>query len=517
MIEIHLDGTRVETRPGTTLGDILPRRKKGCSVAIVRPLKAELAETRNIKFYTTAGEVVVELNDAATPFLKGEGLAALFSPQEGGAGLSFGWGDRYAASFGPFPSAITPARAPSRYAKGDLVVGCGGYDPRRSFLIFSRADHMADHGAAADGGVIGKVVSGRGVLDRWAAGDAVERIERVISWADQSASFIATDDALVLEDGMVIISYVRAIAEGYSPEQIDTGMAESVEHLLLTLQDGYFLVKRSVSTHIMDQKLKGTPVPQQNKASRLEGTITARTRGKSQGCIYVYTQDTPGSPAHTVVGRVEHGIELAKLVGEGDAFCITIEPERLDFMGLPLGEAHDVADARGVAIEVDCDEGERVVVGQEPGTTLEILAHKHALLTTVPSELVLDVRLDDKRAPMTCTIFRDITGLKQHNIGSMPFLFNFEDVYLFKPKIASGRKIHLENLPSEEVPPFTLAMTNDSRKSSGLVGVRTGPGTEFGPTSEPFGGTNVFGVLLEPEKLDNFREGDTVYVREVRS
>jgi putative methanogenesis marker protein 3 len=517
MIEIHLDGTRLEIGEGTTLGDILPRRKKSCSVAIVRPVKAELAETRNIKFYTTVGEVVVELNDSATPFLQEEDLAALFSPQEGKGGLAFGWGDRYAASFGPFSSGITPSRTPSRYAKGDLVVGCGGYDPRRSYLIFSRADHMADYGAAADGGVIGKVVSGRGVLGHWTAGDAVERIERVISWADQSSSFIATDDSLVLEDGMYIVSYVRAIAEGYSSDAIDTGMAESVEHLLMTLENGYFLVKRSTSTHIMDQKLKGTPVAQENKASRLEGTITARTRGKSKGCLYVYTQDTPGSPAHTVVGRVEHGIELAKLVREGDAFCISIEPERLDFMGLTVREARDVAVARGVAIEIDDEDGDRVVVGQDPGTTLEVLAEKHASLTTVPAEKVLAIRLDDKNAPVTCKIFRNITGLKQHSIGFMPFLFNFEDVYLFKPKIATGTKINLENLPAEEVPAFTLAMTNDSRKSCGLVGVRIAPSTEFGPTSEPFGGTNIFGVMLEPEKLDNFSEGDTVVVREVKS
>ncbi|HDR73636.1 MAG TPA: methanogenesis marker 3 protein [Methanoculleus sp.] len=517
MIEIHLDGTRLELQEGTTLGDILPARKKKCCVAIVRPVEAELAETKNIKFYTTAGEVVVELNDAATPFLKGRDLAALFSPEEGEQGLAVGWGDRYAVSFGPFSAQFSPSRRPFRYAKGDLVVGCGGYDPRRSFLIFSRADHMADFGAAADGGVIGKVVSGRGVLGRWAPGDAVERIERVISWADQTNSFIASDDSLPLEDGMYIVSFVRAVAEGYSPDAIDTATAESVEHLLMTLEDGYFLVKRSTSTHIMDQKLIGTPVPQENKASRLEGIVTARTRGKAKGCIYIYTQDTPGSPAHTVVGRVEHGIELVKLVREGDAFCFAVEPERLDFMGMTVAEARSVAAARGVSIEIDEEDDRRVVVGQEPGTTLEVLAGSHAALTTVPADNVLAIRLDDKHAPMTCTIFRDVTGLKEHRIGFMPFLFNFEDVYLFKPKIATGRKINLENLPTEEVPAFTLAMTNDSRKSSGLVGVRVAPSTEFGPTSEPFGGTNVFGMLLEPEKLVSFKEGDTVVVREVRS
>ena len=40
----------------------------------------------------------------------------------------------------------------------------------------------------------------------------------------------------------------------------------------------------------------------------------------------------------------------------------------------------------------------------------------------------------------------------------------------------------------DEAPAAALAMTNDSRKGAGLVGVRLSVNKEFGPTSEPFEG-----------------------------
>jgi UPF0288 family protein (methanogenesis marker protein 3) len=59
-------------------------------------------------------------------------------------------------------------------------------------------------------------------------------------------------------------------------------------------------------------------------------------------------------------------------------------------------------------------------------------------------------------------------------------------------------------------------MTNDARKGSGLVAVRLVPSREFGPTSEPFDGTNIIGTVLSTEKLGGIREKDLVYIREMK-
>jgi UPF0288 family protein (methanogenesis marker protein 3) len=47
----------------------------------------------------------------------------------------------------------------------------------------------------------------------------------------------------------------------------------------------------------------------------------------------------------------------------------------------------------------------------------------------------------------------------------------------------------------------------------GMIGVRFEDNQEFGPTGEPFEGTNIIGrVVKGMEKLENYKEGDTIYV-----
>jgi UPF0288 family protein (methanogenesis marker protein 3) len=40
---------------------------------------------------------------------------------------------------------------------------------------------------------------------------------------------------------------------------------------------------------------------------------------------------------------------------------------------------------------------------------------------------------------------------------------------------------------------------------------------EFGPTSEPFEGTNIIGRVVDTEKLKGLKEKEKVYIREARS
>ena len=98
----------------------------------------------------------------------------------------------------------------------------------------------------------------------------------------------------------------------------------------------------------------------------------------------------------------------------------------------------------------------------------------------------------------------------------MPFFFSFEDVYLFKPKLSIDLRLYPENPPVGESPANALAITNDARKGRGMVGVRLSTSPEFGPTSEPFEGTNLIGEVIDIGKLRRMKEGTTVYIREAR-
>jgi putative methanogenesis marker protein 3 len=508
MITIHLDGERLETGEGSTLASILSGHEPGCCVAIIRPAIKEQAKTSSLAITTTAGEVIIEVQGQAAAFLESPGITEQ---------LKLGWTDRYATAFGPFPSGIRPRRKPFLYERGDVILGCGGYEPARSYLLFSRVRHSADHGADESGGIVGRIVSGKAVLDRFSSGDRVTRIEPVMSWADTSRSFTTNDMNLNLEDGMQVITRVKIMAQGYTPQKISTEAAGSVEHMLLTLHTGKFSVGRATSTHILDQRMAGADdVPREFRRPRREGTVTVRATGKTAGGVYIYRADVPASQVHSVTGQVVQGIELVKLAKEHDIFAVSVEPVRIDLLGLPFSRAQEICTARGVTLVSDKQDATRIIVSQEPGTTLDVLAERSVKVTTAPLEKVIDITLDDVAAPLSCDVFRRVTGLIQHDAGMMPVFFKFDDVVLFKPAIPAGMKLNPENIPKDEVSAAALAITNDSRKGTGLVGVRISANKEFGPTSEPFEGTNIIGRVIDTDKLKKVREKETVYIREVK-
>jgi putative methanogenesis marker protein 3 len=507
MISLLVDGEKRLAREGETLGDILPGWDRSTYVAVIRPGARESSVTGSMRLVSSAGEVVVDLLPQGQELFQS---ADLKMP------LSVHWHDRYAAAFGPFPSRFVPARKPHLYERGDLILGCGGYDPGRSYLIFSRIRHTADHGAAPDGGVIGRVVSGRGLIDRWMSGDRLIEAFPVVNWADTSRSFSTNDGSLPLEDGMEIVTHVRITAHGYSDGSVQsTDAADTVEHMLLALAGDRFVVGRTSSTYIQDERMAGTDVPFEVKSPRREGFVTVRTRGKSVGSLYIYTRDIPASSSHTLVGQVTHGIELARLARERESFRVSVEPPRFDLIGLFLREAEEIASERGISVSAKGRGEGLVVVDQEPGTTMESLKAGSVVLETVPLEKIIDITLDDAHAPASCEIFRRLTGLHRHRVGRIPFFFHFEDVFLFKPSIPAGINIYPENLPADVVRPGSLAITNDSRKGSGLVGVRITENSEFGPTSEPFEGTNIIGRVIDLEKLHKLKENEIVFIREV--
>jgi len=249
MLTIHLEGEQRVVDEGSTLSSVLSGHPEGCAIGIIRPATTEQSSTGSFSLSTTAGEVTVEAAGPAARFFEEPGIAQK---------LALHWSDRYAAAFGPFPSSHRPERRPHLYERGDVILGCGGYDPARSYVIFSKSRHSADHGADGTGGIIGTVVSGRGVLDRWTSGDTVTKVDPVMSWADTSRSFTTTDTNLPLEDGMQIVTHIGITAQGYTPERVTTEAAGSVEHLLLALQKGSFTVGRATSTHILDLHLAGS-------------------------------------------------------------------------------------------------------------------------------------------------------------------------------------------------------------------------------------------------------------------
>jgi len=396
MPTIHIDGTIITAPEGSIVDDVLPGRNPDLCIGIIRPVTISQAETKEFLIKTTAGEVVVET-------VQGTHAGELLS---GLSGARSGWQDLQVATFGPFTASFSPSRKPSRYERGDLALGCGGYDPNRSFLVFCRKTHAADHGSPADGGIIARIISGMGVMDRISENDNILSIEPVISFAESSDARTTTDGSLLLEEGMHLITHIQVRAEGMSEKVPDPKTAHSVDRMLLALQNSVFTVDKRLSNHIRCDFLAGTDVPCEQCSSRREGTVLMRTSGKKRGSIYMYTQDLPRSLAHTVVGHIVHGIELCRIAQEGDRILIHVEPSRFDLVGMSLADAREHAKAQQITLTFDVDGPDRVVIGQKPVNTLEVLTNGSVAVATIPDKQVIAITLDDENAPLTCRIFR---------------------------------------------------------------------------------------------------------------
>ncbi|HJJ99501.1 MAG TPA: methanogenesis marker 3 protein [Methanocorpusculum sp.] len=517
-MQIFLNGETKVVPKGTTLAALLPDHPAGCGIAILRPGVAVAEDTdgshniSQLRFVTTAGDIVVEL------------LPGVVLPVPTGdvsdTNLRVHWEDEYAVAFGPFRADFLPDHKSYRYDRGVLCLGCGGYASKTSYLMFSRHQHMGDHGAAAGGAVLGTVIFGLGIMNRWRNGDCITRIEHVFSSVDTTNAAVTTDTSLVVEDGMQIYSEIRINAEGYKEDHtgIDTSCTRSVEHLLFALRNSEYVIDRTASTYIRDHAEGKLTVSMELQKTRREGTVTVRTSGKSSGAIYIYTRDVPSNQHHTRTGTVVRGIELARFASAGTKLSVKVVPERLDLRGMPLGEAVARVKERGLRVFADNrDVNGRIVIDQKPATTLEILKEGKVALSTVALEDVIDITLDYEHAPRTVDLFRRVTGLKIYTIGSMPFFYNIDnEMYLFKPKLASNVNIIPENVPKQPVPPYTLAITNDARKARGMTGVRSVVNEEYGPTGEPFEGTNVIGTVLDTDKLPLIKDGSIVFIREVK-
>jgi UPF0288 family protein (methanogenesis marker protein 3) len=188
-------------------------------------------------------------------------------------------------------------------------------------------------------------------------------------------------------------------------------------------------------------------------------------------------------------------------------------------MGSILKDAVEQMQSMGIATEVTGYQGEdAVVVRQEPGATMAILKDKAVTLHAVPSSRLVAVKLYSDLAPQTLDYFRHVTGLKERPVGPLPVYFVYENTLLFKPEIdaLSYKELLPENKPTGPVPAGSIAVSNQVSKKVGMVGVKTVEDRRYGPSGEKFEATNLIGRVLEPEKLKDVAEGETIFIKEVR-
>ena len=188
-------------------------------------------------------------------------------------------------------------------------------------------------------------------------------------------------------------------------------------------------------------------------------------------------------------------------------------------LGKSLKDALSQMQSKGIQVRAEGYQGEdAVVVKQEPGATMAILKGKNVVLHSMPSSRLVAVKLYSDQAPKTLDYFRHVTGLKERPLGPLPVFFVYENTLLFKPDVdaTSYKELLPENKPEGPVPAGSIAVSNTVSKKMGMVGVKLAEDKRYGPSGEKFEATNIIGRVLEPEKLRDVKEGETVYILEVR-
>lgn len=507
-MRIVVDGVEIDLTPGSTLGTALDRAgsrpAEGAITGVVIGRGEKSRKTNSYWLNTTKGKIRIELLQTPLQDIWHENLTKI-------DGSLIRWASPDAAAFGPFATKLAWSREAHEYNRWEIVLGAAGFEAEKTQLIFVRRRHTAVYGTPKDGGVVAHVVGGKNTLDRLDKGDKILGIDPIVEWEDLTEKLATQDMTTPLAEGMEIFTRLDV--------ELIEDAPKGAEFFLALTRDGTFKVDSVSSSYISSDQLLGERIGFEHREPRLEGTVTIRTSGRGLGRIFVYKADRTSNPGHSVVGRVTAGMDMIKLAGRGQLVTVRVTPVRIMLMGWRLEQALQAMKERGISVSTEGYTGEdAVIIKQEPETTMEVIKEKNVRLTTIPANRLVAIELYYDLAPKSLDYFRHVTGLKERPVGPLPTYFVYENTLLFKPAIdaVSYKEILPENKPTGPVPAGSIAISNQVARKIGLVGVKLVDDRRYGPSGEKFEATNIIGRVLEPEKLKGVKEGDVVYVLEVR-
>lgn len=507
-ITVELNELSVEMEEGAILSELLTKTQttyhKSTTIGIVKGGEEREELTTEYSVKTNKGEFKIEVDSEKVEFLNT--WAAKFVGTE----LHAHWATPDAVAFGPVETGIKPDRGTYAYKRYDIILGAGGYDAKNTYVIIAKNNHTASHGSPVDGGVFARVISSKNIVPKLEQGDTITDIEPVIKWETLTDKITTNDMDTALEDGMKIFTYFAVEMNKDSPE--------GAEHFLGLVRHGFFSVDDISSSYVVDDVLKGEICPFESLDSRSEGSVAVRTHGDGMGRVFISKEDRTSSVAHSIVGSITKGIELIKLADKGNKLTVTATPERVMFLGLNINEAAELAQERGLTLEIGGYDGvDAIVVEQRPETTMEILEGGKVSAFCIPPNQLIHIEFYYDKAPTTVEFFKHALKLKERPLGPLPVDFTYENTTLLKTikRVESYKEIMPENTPKEIVLAGEMGVTNQASKMYGIMGVKTVDDNRYGPTGEKFHCTNIIGNVTDAEKLLAFKQGDIVYVMEV--
>jgi|LGOV01.1.fsa_nt_gb putative methanogenesis marker protein 3 len=501
MVEIELDNKPAIVPDNSTLADVVENAEfpyRGTTIAIIKGVAESREATAEYLISTTKGDIGIELSAYQDVWQNAQ-------PEIADSGIR--WVGREALAFGPFKTAIIPSHRDREYTRWDVLLGTGGYDSDHTYLVLSKQMHTAVHGAPADGGVIGRVVSGRGIVDSLTTGDSITGITPIERWETVVNKIVTTDLSTKIEPGMRIFTH--------SAIELSSDTPYGAEHFLAAAEDNKLIFSTISHSFASTELLQGEECIFEKKEPRMAGMVTVRVNGAGMGRVYISKLDKTSSPSHSVVGMVARGMELIQLIGDDQEIALDIDPVRIVLLGKTLKAAEEELSTRGINMRRDGEvEDVDMVVQQTPETTIQIVGAGEVTVRGVSDKNLIKIELYDDIAPVTIGFFRHALGLLKSPVGALPVFAAYEGTRLFNvPEV--NKEIMPENMPSDKVSAGEIGVTNQAAKYAQMIGVKLTDDTRYGPSGEKFAYTNVIGRVVDLEKLDEIGEGDVVYVTEV--
>ena len=505
---VRVNGEEIELPEGSTIKDAIEATNapymEGCVLGVVKGKEEIERHINKYKIKTSSGSIIIELleNSASNLVKTWKDMYKEFESHR------IRWTTSHEVSIGPIKSKLTPTRDEHQYEKWDVVISLSGFTADATHVIFSKSKHKAVYGAPKENkGIFARIIGGKRTLHNLIDQDIIKEIKPIIERSSTVKSATITNLDTVITEGNEIFTYVLVKTEFKSPD--------SAEHFFALSKTGKIQVDYDSNSFIGFYNLQGLQKNAEFIDQRKRGTVTLRNNGNGVGRVYIYREDRVSTPSHTVVGHVERGMQLLDITNVGDYITIKSDPERIMTLSMTQNEAKEYLSSKGVEhVREGLEDDDAIIVGQEPRFTMDIIKEGKVKTRGINKDEIIYIDIDDT-APRSSWYFQKLTGLIDSPIGSLKVHFAFPGmkVMMFEGRTKDAKGLIPENIPSTCVNAGLIGITNMSRRHVGMVGVRFEDNDEFGPTGEPFGGTNIVGKVVKGlENLEKFKEGDTVYV-----
>ncbi len=505
---VKINEEEIELPEGSTIQDAIDAvgapYLPGCVLGLVKGTEEVEKHVNKYSLKTNKGSIIIEILEKAP-----ENLVSTWKKRyREFSKMGVRWTTSHEVAVGPLQTDLTPSREQYRYHRWDVLFSLSGFTADATHLIFSIAEHEAVYGAPEENrGVFARVVGGKRTILKLTDDDEVLEVKPVLERESIVKSAAITNLETILEEGNQVSTYVKVKPNPKSPQ--------SVEHFYALQESGKLRVDYDSNTFVGFYALQGLKKEAEQIEQRKRGIITLRNKGKGVGRVYIYREDRVSTPAHSVLGKVEKGMQLLDMANYNDEVTFKTSPGRIMTLSMTQKEAEEFLKQNGVKqIREGLEDDHAVVVRQEPYFTMEIIDKGEVKTFGIPEEDIVHIELDDL-SPRSAWYFQKITGLLDSPVGSLNVHFAFPGMKLvmFKSSPKESKGLIPENTPKDVVEAGQIGVTNMSRRHVGMVGVRFEDNNEFGPTGEPFQGTNIIGKVVRGlENLEKYKEGDTIYV-----